>query len=330
MQSCLAGQHILFVGDSVTRYQFLALAQAVETGLHLAWDPITEHDDKFGTWANFFAATTERLGGHGVCDCYRPPNDAPQEALGDGGLRAWAVLGSRYYRNPGARLELTFLEALGGSPPASVWHEPRSFGVDCQKSELGIGALGGAAGACAKELLCKPGFCSSPPDHVQPVWTAIRDMVARTQPAVIVLNSGLWGVQWSEAQGGNVELLMGALDWAVASGGVRTVVWKTTTAQMTGMGGSFDAAPLATQREELVVAAFRGRGWPVLQAANATGPLAAASALSEEVRAQVFVDAVHFTRSVYRGLNELLVSMLCPVGRERGEGPEGGGGGASG
>jgi hypothetical protein len=155
MQACLRDVPVLFVGDSVTRYQFLALAQAVDAGLHIVWDPPSEHDDDFGTWANFYAATTERLGGHGTCDCYRPPNDAPQEVEGPGGLRAYAVLGSRYYRNAARGLELTFLEAFGGAPPTCVWHEPRSFGVDCAKSTQGVEAAGGV---CASEPLCKPGF----------------------------------------------------------------------------------------------------------------------------------------------------------------------------
>ena len=331
MRQCLRGRGVMLVGDSVTRYQYLNLAQSLETGLHIPWDPPTEHDNLHGTWANFFAATTERLGGHSACDCWRPPNDWPQEVC-RGGLCAWAVLGSRYYAWPEAQLELTFLEALGGAkaPPAAVWHEPaEAFGFHCGKAAAAAAAEGrdpalparcavpasnGSAAAAALGPACAPGECASPPDHVDALWDAIRAMVLRTRPAILVVNSGLWGIQWQEGEGGNVARLMGALDWAVSSkGGVEVAVWKTTTHQITGdlREGAFDDTPLRTQREHLVVEAFRARGWPVLDAAEATRELAARAVNSSSDREHAFIDAVHFTRSIYRALNELLVSIVC-------------------
>jgi hypothetical protein len=89
------------------------------------------------------------------------------------------------------------------------------------------------------------------------------------------------------------------------------VVWKTTTHQLHGEYGAFDDTPLKTQEEGLVVAAFRARGWGVLDAAAATEGLAALAMASEANRSRVFMDAVHFTRHIYRGLNELLLSMVC-------------------
>ena len=327
MRQCLRGRGVMLVGDSVTRYQYLNLAQSLETGLHIPWDPPSEHDNLHGTWANFFAVTTERLGGHSACDCWRPPNDWPQEVC-RGDLCAWAVLGSRYYVWPEAQLELTFLEALGGAkaPPAAVWHEPaEAFGYHCNKAAAAAASEGrdpalparcasNGSAAAALGPACAPGACASPPDHVDALWDALRAMVLRTRPAILVVNSGLWGIQWQEGGGGNVALLMGALDWAVSpAGGVQVAVWKTTTHQITGdlREGAFDDTPLRTQREHLVVEAFRARGWPVLDAAEATRELAARASNSSSDREHAFIDAVHFTRSVYRALNELLVSMVC-------------------
>jgi hypothetical protein len=151
---CLAGRHVMFVGDSVTRYQFLGFAQMLEHAAHVAWDPPSEHDNRFGTWENFFRATTERLGPHGACDCFRPGNDEPQALLSEpDGNEVWGVLGNRYYRHPAARLEATFIEALGGHPN-TVWHEPRAFGVDCEKSPWGLEQTAGEV--CPAAPLCAP------------------------------------------------------------------------------------------------------------------------------------------------------------------------------
>ena len=330
MRACLRGRPVLFVGDSVTRYQYLGLVQALDTGLHIPWVPASEHDNLFGTWHSFFATTNERLSGHGACDCWRPPNEAPQEVCSEG-LCAWAVSGSRYYVWPEQGLDVSFLETLGGSrsPPAAVWHEPATyFGLHCGNgSSSGEGEAAGAAAAAppppclppSAPPLCAPGWCSAPPDHVQPIWSALRAMVARTHPAILLLNSGLWGVQWSGEPGGNVAALMSALDWAAGPGGVQKVLWKTTTHQLTGEGEAFDDRPLRTQAEGLVVAAFQARGWGVLQAGAATEQLAEAALVDRGVRERVFVDAVHYTRSIYRGLNELFVSMVCEGGEGGGE-----------
>lgn len=331
MRQCLRGRGLLFVGDSVSRYQYLGLAQALETGLHVAWDPPSEHDNFFGTWANFYAATTERLGGHSHCDCWRPPNDWPQSVC-RGGVCGWAVSGNRYYRWEEEGLEVNFLETLGGAkdPPLGVFHAPQSyFGFHCNSSNPQDSA--GACLASGAPPLCSPGWCSSPPEHVEPMWDAIRTLVRMSSPAFMVLNSGIWGIQWG--QDGRLEALMSALDWAAlpqreGGGGVKSVVWKTTTQQLTDLQKppnyqewwpweNFDAHLLATQREDLVVAEFEKRGWLVLGAAQATLPLknvAMDATCSPETRSLIFLDGIHYARSIYRGLNEILMTMLCAEG----------------
>jgi hypothetical protein len=141
-------------------------------------------------------------------------------------------------------------------------------------------------------------------------------MVLRVRPAVIVANIGLWGIQWSEEPGGNVDALMSALDWAATpdGGGVKRIIWKTTTAQLANEYGAFDARVLETQHEERVVAAFRSRGWAILDAKGATAPLVPIALSNATERVRVFEDAVHFTRPVYRALNELLVAVICSEG----------------
>jgi len=70
------GAHILFIGDSLMRYQYLALVYALHARSDLTFagraarNPLMER-----TWADFndfYHGTTELLGGDEYCDCHRP------------------------------------------------------------------------------------------------------------------------------------------------------------------------------------------------------------------------------------------------------------------
>ena len=70
---CASGQtreHIVFVGDSITRYQFIALALSFERGHELdaaaAPSPVIEHE--WLHWMHFFNGTTAV---NARCDCHR-------------------------------------------------------------------------------------------------------------------------------------------------------------------------------------------------------------------------------------------------------------------
>ena len=108
---------------------------------------------------------------------------------------------------------------------------------------------------------------------------------------------------------------MAALDWAKAEGGVERIVWKTTTKTSYDFVGAppvrlSDWEWLARQ-EALVVAAFENRSWPILDAAGATKELLLRQLARPEEKDKIWVDAVHFTGSIYRALNEMLYALLC-------------------
>lgn len=344
---CLSGRHVMFVGDSTMRYQYLAITSALPANAYVMWNPSTENDDNFGGWTNFFQASTDRQSGFGVCDCFRPGNapekqtiQVPVDEAGLGGFQAGRRWGNRYYREKARNLELTFVEALGEFPVVP-WNEPRSFGVDCEKSQLGV-EFPPQQHCGIQSAFCEPGKCSEATHHVD-VWTrALRSLILRTRPAVILLNSGLWGVQWANRVGSNdqgspsnVDELISTLEWAMSpvaggagsgdggvidGGGVTQVIWRSTTAQddqKLSRHGGFDQKKLKTQREELVIEAFIKRGWPVLDFSKITGMLrdkAAANETDSEVFRELTFQAdsaVHYTQSMYRALNEVVFSTIC-------------------
>ena len=74
----LRGKHLLLIGDSLTRYQYLNLVQFLTTGYPL-WpnksDAAFENIHQWPSVNAFFQGTNNRLGGQEVCDCFRGPGE---------------------------------------------------------------------------------------------------------------------------------------------------------------------------------------------------------------------------------------------------------------
>ena len=78
---CLRDQSLVFVGDSLTRYQYLSLIGFLHSGL---WpeplgglpdmpNPVMEMEH--GNWTAFYASSTTQYGGREVCTCVRDASD---------------------------------------------------------------------------------------------------------------------------------------------------------------------------------------------------------------------------------------------------------------
>ena len=323
MASCLARRPVLFVGDSLMRYQAMELMNTLEFSAHIAWEPPSEcenvrGEEQFGSWENYIAISTERLGGRLTCDCYRKEPvwydvSIPIEGGGllDGrgkreGHTAFRMWSNRYYRDAARSLSVSMVETLGRSPPAAAYHSLDSMGVDCDVS---------VTPGCAKVPPCVPGRCDHDPDKAESLPLVIRSLVQRLRPHMLFVNVGLWGIPWAAANvsDGNSAALLAALDFAASpAGGVRSIVWVTTPAkyEVQDEGWPYHSG------ERFIVDAFRTRGWPVFDRFTATLPLReeALADASLGTRNASFCDGVHFTRPVYRVLNELLLSLVCESG----------------
>lgn len=271
---CLRSRHVVFLGDSVSRYAYLSLAQFLQHGTWASdFYPPSEHEGYFGSWSEYFEATTDRLGGRAVCDCYRHDYAQRWELRATGGNGSVSAVGSlenRYYSAPsGARL--TFIQLFGGNP--LVWHDPAAIGA------LSCGVRGGG---CAQRL-CAPAECD--PRNTSGVFagaldgTAFQAFVGQLLPTDIVINSGLWGSWEGDGEGGSphtskldaveqlAEAVACARDGALCgvpfsalhgAGTAPRLFWRTTTAP----------APMSLRsyREPRLVAEVLRRGWRVIDA----------------------------------------------------------------
>ena len=105
-----AGKHVLMIGDSLTRYQYLNLAYFLATG---DWGvpnhtPLrrNENERDFESWAEFYKLTNARMQGKEICDCYRPPYHYTADQVREG----------RYYFDPEMGVRLTLISQFGEYP----------------------------------------------------------------------------------------------------------------------------------------------------------------------------------------------------------------------
>jgi hypothetical protein len=109
--------HVVFVGDSTSRYQFLTLAHL----LHFQTRVPQELVVGLGmTWPAFFNATTNHFDGAMSCDCYRPPKGRWCNArfgicdyIGHFGE---IIHENRQYLHPSRQLVLTYISSMGDWP----------------------------------------------------------------------------------------------------------------------------------------------------------------------------------------------------------------------
>jgi hypothetical protein len=68
----LANKNIVFVGDSVTRYQYLNLIQYLHSNSWLPGPkPSVELENEWGGWKSYHRGSNLRFGCLAICDCYR-------------------------------------------------------------------------------------------------------------------------------------------------------------------------------------------------------------------------------------------------------------------
>ena len=115
-----AGSHIVFLGCSVLRYQFLMLAYSLFTGREYNRTPgmadLLYNEDSWGGpggWPRFLEQTTrlfDKEKPHMRCDCYRANN-----------IRGYdpKIVENRYFSYGG--VQLTYLELFGRLPMQGFW-----------------------------------------------------------------------------------------------------------------------------------------------------------------------------------------------------------------
>lgn len=211
----LKGHHIVFIGDSLTRFQYMSLALALHRGVPVRQsespNPLAAHtwdiySKEYDDWTNFEMHSSDLMAPNEYCDCYRKGNIDLKE-----------VFENRYYVNE-SNFFLTYLGCFA-SNSRGHWQQ----GLD--------------------DNLRRPHLTPSPPLWDWDPVTSLGEnntLVNHLQrlipkPTVIIINEGHWGHSWHERE------------WALKRGLNELshitphLFWKTTTYKSanypTEMGG---------------------------------------------------------------------------------------------
>lgn len=196
LASRLRGLNVAFIGDSLTRYQYIALCHFIE---HKSWvadewrpNPLLEKTHK--TWHGFYNVTNKILAPHEQCDCFRPEKSDRDK---------WYE--NRYYYDPANNVSISYIQAMG-----VVVDVHGHFAPDDVHSQHGLVAI-------SRNKVSKPKWVYS--------WAnVIRKHIGllSPKPNVLIINAGHWHNKFNLASY-RKEVISAAKSIGV------TLIWKTTT-----------------------------------------------------------------------------------------------------
>lgn len=241
-------EHLVFVGDSTMRYQFLMLAHALGHGSEPVSESVKDgrvlHDETtWGGWPDFFNGTTAMLdlhgrfnGKHASCDCFRLDGCCHQApgvlcmkictATHKGHRELFPIIENRYVRLPN-NVTLSFFLALGLriNMKGSIWphHALRALGMGASAS----------SSSSRSHLQGSATLGATVQAEYAPIWEYnLTDFVTlilpQLRPTLFVLNVGLWLGSCLKCHANDVPFAW--LGELVRRGAPHArTVWKTTT-----------------------------------------------------------------------------------------------------
>ena len=318
---CLQDRHVVYVGDSVTRYGYLNLVYWLHTG---AWhvppgqDPNEFNEDR-ARWNEVLHTTNARLGGKEVCDCHRP--FLPDSGYGGANFGAYmdAFVENRYFFDAERNARVSLLGLYGER--AVHGHASGPLGVDCQAAHFAAGAtargggVGGGVGAAAAAATagtrqppgcnltaraCLPGACSGPWDWSGPPVGGLLEPLAALAPHAIVLNIGAWDV-WTD---GDKQAELAAFLRSLRARLPDTrVLWRSTTEKPADPGSPRNENALHLRQE-------RG-GLLAMLLKEGVAVFDAPYDVSTQSPVSLWYDNVHPRPPMHSVVNRLVLRELC-------------------
>ena len=291
VRRCLQGRHLLFFGDSISRYLYLLLARLLVVGewpddASLLRGNSTCHeaswyDNWSGTlrakglipferdhWRNYFTGTNAELNGHELCDCYR--EWCCEEAH---------LTENRFFRSRG--VQLSYVTQI--TRPS--W-QPHGHVVPGTHAEM------------RAALKCAPGECAAPSAWRFDSVEFMSEGLSALQVTDAILSTGH---HWrpSQAPDGYLKRLL----LSAASNRSRRVWWRLPSASRDDIKRQRtdpDEAMMRRLAKQLPV-------WVI----DTNMPTLALETLPQWGGAFVEGDRAHFVCSIYRELHMLLLSSIC-------------------
>lgn len=279
------GSRILFLGDSVTRYQYLSLVYLLQRGVPLASPDATYYSSKihhplvgqtWSSWDEFFETTTADLAPHEICDCFRAWDwKAHRKSHID-------MFENRFFFSPRMNVSVTFISVFGFFPlTGRLWPIGSSLPSKNQAHTINLGRRS------ALELFHNRTLsdCFVPFNWrlswVDSLSHFVRGL-APAPPNIILMNSGHWGPMGFR----HAEFIRVLRHYARRI--TKCAIWQTTTPLRNSTTQGGDAVPRML---------FKNRIFDTAEVLH-------------HLRIRDYIDNVHFVPSVYNLLNERLLHHL--------------------
>lgn len=293
VKECLRGRHIVLVGDSLLRLQYLSLAQWWVTNSWTSAPPPISSTKDWPSWLDFHKGTTARLKGPTtgeVADTFRYPKELYEDK--DDSRWIHASIENRYFRDAAHDFELDYLQMWGNLGIRG--HEIEFMNATCKR------------GTVCTQAGCAPGECKgthwSVPGNPSDVLWKIANML---RPDTIIINSGLWN-SWAEPD--KIISLIAGGEWA-REAGVRELWWRMSSPRRAE--NQTQAREVWRNEREVLAPALRAASW---QIHDSHSPFVVAD-FGDVDRAQLYIDNAHLTEDGNAAMNGLLLSQLmrgCP------------------
>ena len=282
---------VIFMGDSITRYQYLDLVNTLHSGGSLRHSAVSSrsplYSRGFGSWSDFLSATTNALAPREICDCHRlgkPVSPSHGEK--------WE---NRLYKLPSCN---------GNGTNGVCAHRHQSFaprvayiGVDGAGPVLGNLPLKGQPWA---DMWNHTGIYRGPATNGKTAWAlewseVISRLVSLLRPTVLVLNAGH-------------HTSAASLDFAqirsAAAAVTPCVVWKTPTPSWKGV-----LEPRVAHVAHAASRAFAGD--VIFDTGRIVQQVASQWNMSDPGR--LFADPLHFAprSNVYHHLNAAMLKQVA-------------------
>jgi len=312
-RECLRDKTLTFVGDSVTRFQFLSLASFIKNGV---WP-----DEGKGPpiliarkpWPVWYKLASEHFSGSEWCDCFRPISGWVSATT------ARQLTENRYFHHDSHNVSLNLLTSYGiwkmhGHYPPPCWTAGRSKKGDpfnFTKEMVAVPECKGPQGlnSFSRESLIKARHQFTDGEWAQ--WTrtgydwegdlhwVLKEVIPRLQTDLLFLNFGIWADIFKQLKTKEyADKVVKSAQEHLCSKGVKCM-WKRTTHP------SHTSPAVPTPQDTHAMPLVEEFGWEVFDAGTPTKGVYA------------YKDAYHFQSYVYNELNKLLLNQLCPRGGSR-------------
>jgi hypothetical protein len=197
VRRCFDGKKVVFVGDSLTRYQYLNLVNALYTGSWQTIRPSIVAEKEWADWKSFHLGTNLRFGCNEVCDCYRDIKNVFKE--------------NRHYFDSLRNISISMYLWLPMRPihtlPAPT---VANFSLRCSSADEFQRPFREYA----------PTATSSEAN----ITRFINEIVRPLKPDIFVINQGFWSFDALRTPSAMADL------YAASRSASRRPIWKTTTA----------------------------------------------------------------------------------------------------